>query len=388
MGTVTAARKLSAVEELIDLPLREENPYIREWKENGGRVFGYTCSYVPEEILDALSVPAKTLPIRLGAQGCTTTDEADIHMHKFLCGYCRSMMQLALTGEYDFLDGVVLTSGCEHMRRTYEIWRDQINPSYIGMLSVPHTRGDDSNIAWYRDDVAKLIEEIGKTYGTVLSKTSLQAAIRTYNRYRDLMLELYELRAIDHPKLTGTEALKIMQAGFSMPKEVFNEKLAEAIEEFKQRPGITDARARIMVGGSYMDDPWFIELIESTGAVVVTDVLCSGRKYIEGMVDETLDPMDAITSRYFYKEPSCPRMVDGLDGRIAFTRRIAEAAGVDGVIFQRISFCDSHAVENLMEGEAVEALGIPTLGLEKEYLSGDAGRLKTRIQAFLEKIGK
>ena len=88
--------------------------------------------------------------------------------------------------------------------------------------------------------------------------------------------------------------MKITQAGYSMPKEAFNGRLAEAIQELNERPGITDARARIMVGGSYMDDPWFIDIIESTGAVVVTDFLCSGRKYVEGMVDETIEPIEAI----------------------------------------------------------------------------------------------
>ena len=131
---------MSAVEELTTLPLRGENPYIRDWKESGGRVFGYTCSYVPEEILYAEGQPSRILPIRLGAQGTTTTDDADIHMHKFLCSYCRCVMQLALTGEYDFLDGVVLTNGCEHMRRTFEIWRANMHGSRVRLRTSVKAR--------------------------------------------------------------------------------------------------------------------------------------------------------------------------------------------------------------------------------------------------------
>ena len=383
-----ASEDRSALEELLNLPLSGENPYLRQWKDQGGKIFGYTCSYVPEEILYAEGDPPRILPFRLGAQGCSTSDDADIYMHKFLCSYCRCLMQLALTGGYDFLDGVVLTSGCEHMRRTFEIWRDQVKMPFLSMLSVPHCRQDDNHLQWYKDEIEKLMDEIGERYGYVPSNNSLKAAIRTYNRYRELMLELYRLRSIEHPKLTGSEAMKITQAGYGMPKEIFNEKLSAALEELKEKPGITDARARIMVGGSYMDEPSFIELIESTGAIAVTDVLCTGRKYIEGMVEETLDPLEAITKRYFRRDPSCPRMVDGYPARIAFTKRLAQEAGVDGVIFERITFCDSHAVENLMESKDVEDLGIPTLSLEREYLGGDRGRLKTRVQAFLEKIGK
>ena len=386
--SVRSAENLSAVEELTTLPLRGENPYIRDWKEKGGRVFGYTCSYVPEEILYAEGHPSRILPIRLGAQGCTTTDDADIYMHKFLCSYCRCLMQMALTEAYDFLDGVILTNGCEHMRRTFEIWRDRVKPPFVAMLSVPHRREDDNHYQWYRDEITSLMDEIGKRFGLLPSKESLRSAIRTYNRYRELMLALYSLRSEEQPRLTGSEAMKIAQAGNNMPKETFNEKLAAAIEELRQRSGIGDARARILVGGSYIDDPWFIDTIESTGAIVVSDFLCTGRKYIEGMVDEALDPLEAITRRYFQRDPSCPRMVDGYPARISFTKQLAQEAKVDGVIFERITFCDSHTVENLMEGDDVEELGVPTLSLEREYMGGDRGRLKTRVQAFLEKIGK
>ena len=219
---ISSAERLSVVEELTTLPLRGENPYIRDWKEGGGRVFGYTCSYVPEEILYAEGKPSRILPIRLGAQGATTMDDADIHMHKFLCTYCRCVMQLALTGEYDFLDGVVLTNGCEHMRRTFEIWRDQVEPPFVTMLSVPHRRDGDSQFQWYRDEVTKLTDEIGKKYGYLPSKESLGSTVRSYNRYRGLMQELYGLRSIDHPKLSGVEAMQISQAGYCMPKEAFN----------------------------------------------------------------------------------------------------------------------------------------------------------------------
>ncbi|MBW1789050.1 MAG: 2-hydroxyacyl-CoA dehydratase [Deltaproteobacteria bacterium] len=374
-----------AVEELTNLALRGENNYVREWKQAGNKVVGFTCSYVPEEILYAGNKTSKVLPFRMGAEQCESTEDADIYLHKFACGYVKCLLQLGLSGQYDFLDGAVWSSTCEQMRRSYELWCDQVKLDYFEMLSVPHSTEGERRLTWYRDEIEKIAKGIDGCFGRSVSEEELRESIRTYNRFRKLMLELYELRELVAPKLTGAEAMKIAQAGFSMPKEQFNDMLSAALAELEARPGISDYNARIMVCGSYLDDTFLLDLIEESGAIVVTDNLCTGRKYIEGLVDEMADPLDALAQRYL-NHVSCPRMVGDYPKRLAFTKKLIQEARVDGVIFQRLPFCDNHAVENVMESKAVEEDGIPVLNLEKEYLAADKGRLKTRIQAFLEKI--
>ncbi|MEW6442938.1 MAG: 2-hydroxyacyl-CoA dehydratase family protein [bacterium] len=374
----------SALEELTSLPLRLENPYIRDWKRTG-KVFGFMCSYVPEELLYAEK--GLILPVRVGAAGCTSTDEGDIYLHRFNCSYARCLLQLGLTGAYDFLDGFVFMNGCEQLRRVYEIWRDKVKPSFVGMISVPHTTAGEARFQWYLDDLVKLREEIATRYGLSPSGADLRAAIRHYNRFRRLMGDLYNLRAQKAPPVSGAEAMKIANAAYAMPKEAFNDKLERAVGELRQRPGISSYRARIMVCGSYMDDTFLIELIESTGALVVTDNLCFGRRHIEGLVEEDGDPLIAVARRYFFHNP-CPRMLGTYQERLETTKRLAREAAVDGVIFQRIPFCDTHGAESPMLAPDLEKAGIPTLILDREYIPSDQGRLKTRIQAFLEKMGK
>jgi len=51
-------------------------------------------------------------------------------------------------------------------------------------------------------------------------------------------------------------------------------------------------------------------------------------------------------------------------------------------------FCDVHGVDNVGLRIALENKGIPVLQIEKEYGAvADIGRIKTRVQAFLERIG-
>jgi hypothetical protein len=85
-----------AVEELTNLALRGENNYVREWKQAGNKVVGFTCSYVPEEILYAGNKTSKVLPFRMGAEQCESTEDADIYLHKFACGYVKCLLQLGL----------------------------------------------------------------------------------------------------------------------------------------------------------------------------------------------------------------------------------------------------------------------------------------------------
>ena len=385
---LSATKNMSALEELTTLPLLmlKDNPYILDWKAQGHKVFGYTCSYVPEEVVAALEGPAKILMVRLGGRGAETTEDADIHMHKFQCSFSRSIMQLGIQGDYDFLDGVIVTSGCETMRRTFAVWEDIVKMP-VFMISVPHSTQGDNRVKWYRDEIANLESDLCEKYALGFSKESLRKTVKTYNEYRTLMGELYELRKLDQPKVTGAEALRIMQAGFSMPKDIFNEKLKEAIVELKARPGISNNGARIMIGGSYTDDPFLVDIIENLGATVVTDSLCSGRRYIDTLVDESGELMPAITDRYFNHTP-CPRMIEEAPQRIAFVKQMVSEFRVDGVVFEKIAFCDNFAGENLLHRKELEADGVAVTEMETEYLATDKGRYRTRIQAFLEKIGK
>ncbi|GAI94071.1 unnamed protein product, partial [marine sediment metagenome] len=51
------------------------NPYIERWKEKGGKIVGYYCTYVPEEIIHA----AGMLPYLMRATGSTSSELGDLY---------------------------------------------------------------------------------------------------------------------------------------------------------------------------------------------------------------------------------------------------------------------------------------------------------------------
>ena len=74
--------------------------------------------------------------------------------------------------------------------------------------------------------------------------------------------------------------------------------------------------------------------------------------------------------------------------RLAFVKDQIERAGVKGVILEHIKFCDLHGTDNALLKRDLEKEGIAVLELERQYGPlADAGRIRTRVQAFLERIG-
>jgi benzoyl-CoA reductase/2-hydroxyglutaryl-CoA dehydratase subunit BcrC/BadD/HgdB len=49
-------------------------------------------------------------------------------------------------------------------------------------------------------------------------------------------------------------------------------------------------------------------------------------------------------------------------------------------------FCDISGYEQFLLGSDFKADGIPYLQLDREYMLGGAGQMRTRVQAFLESM--
>jgi benzoyl-CoA reductase/2-hydroxyglutaryl-CoA dehydratase subunit BcrC/BadD/HgdB len=61
--------------------------------------------------------------------------------------------------------------------------------------------------------------------------------------------------------------------------------------------------------------------------------------------------------------------------------------GADGVIHYSLQFCTPYQMEAMSVERALEEDGIPVLRIDTDYSMEDLGQLKTRVEAFLERIG-
>ncbi len=360
------------------------NAELKKWLDQGGKVMGYFCSYGPEEVITA----AGMVPIRMRAIGSTGTEMADTYMSNINCSFCRNCFNMGLTGEYDFVEGLVWLNNCDHVRRIYDNWKRKVKTPLTHMMSLPKMTAD-VQVEWFHDELVIFKEAIEKHLGITITDKKLWEAIKLHNETRRLLKQLYELRKKDNPPITGAEALAVVVASTAMPREQFNQMLKELLEELSEAEGISDYRARLMVIGSILDDPAYIKIIEDVGGLVVTDSTCFGTRIFWTGVDEgESDPITALARYYIQDKPACPRMFDTQPKRSKYVSDMIKEFKVDGVIGERMIFCDLWTGELFMLNKDMKSTGIPFLQLDREYITAGAGQVRTRAQAFLESIGR
>jgi benzoyl-CoA reductase/2-hydroxyglutaryl-CoA dehydratase subunit BcrC/BadD/HgdB len=79
-------------------------------------------------------------------------------------------------------------------------------------------------------------------------------------------------------------------------------------------------------------------------------------------------------------------MVDNVGERSDYIKQMVNDFNVDGVVFQRIRYCDLWGGQLLHLEKEMKESSIPMLSIDREYSLGAVGQLRTRVQAFLERV--
>jgi bzd-type benzoyl-CoA reductase N subunit len=359
-----------------------ETTQIHEFKAQGGKVLGWLCTYVPEELLHA----AGALPVRItGYTQETELDDGNAHLYVNNCSFSRSCLQMGLRGQYAVLDGVIAGSTCDGARRLFDHWSRYIKTPFARVLTVPRKTTPPSQQLYY-EQVQGLKNDLEAHLGISISDARLQHSISVYNRSRELLRQLYDLRKRPDPPISGAETLEVLNASFRMPKEMFNDSLSCLLREMAASSRTFKGRARLMLVGSVLNNHRFIQSIEDQGGLVVADELCTSTRYWSDPVifEGSEPPLQAIARRYLSNFP-CARMFPSQE-RFARILNMVRDFRVEGVVSETIRYCVPYAHDLPPLRDRLAAVGVPTLALDVEYGTSGSGQVATRVQAFLEMI--
>lgn len=375
--------------EFYEIATRINHPRLDSWKESGKPIVGYSCSYVPSELFHAAGI----LPIRLRGIETEGMEIGDSYFGPYICSFPKCVLQLAGHGKFSMLNGVIITPGCDSMRRLYECWQkagedyDGIVPEFFYYLDVPH-KTVSHRIDWFVDEVTTLKKALEDQFNIEIDDDDLRSSIEVYNTGRKLMDELEELRQKEAVPISGRDAFAVAVAGTVMWRDEFNDELANYLSELKNSGNDQQSgKKRLMLIGSISDEIDLVELVESSDrAIVVADNLCFGARFKSHGIVVDGDPLRTLAKSYL-EESTCPRMFGKYKERLSILKQKITDYKVDGVILQNIRFCDLHGSENGLFERDLEKEGIPCLKLEREYGPlTETGRIKMRIDAFLERI--
>jgi benzoyl-CoA reductase/2-hydroxyglutaryl-CoA dehydratase subunit BcrC/BadD/HgdB len=356
-----------------------ESTFVKDWKARGKRVIGYVGPGVPEEMIHA----AKMLPLRVsGDNEPVPTDKVDAYLMPNVTTFARSVFQTVLDGKWDFLDGVVSSITNEASRRMDDNWLAYKRRPYMDALYLPLKQTEHA-VDMYLADLEDWRNRISEFRGARIVDRDLRRSIEIYNRGRELMQKLYELRKGECPPVTGAETLEVVKAATRLPREQFNELLEQLLDEITRTGRKIKKGKRLMIVGSALENSTWIDTIEDLDAVVVTDELDAGTRYFWGTVDTSLPPMEALARYYISGRPPGARIWPA-GKRFEHIFNMAEQYKVDGVISEILRNDAEYGHDKLFLDKEMGQRGIPIIELDVEYGESGSGQMRTRVEAFLE----
>lgn len=359
-------------------------------QEEGKKVFGTFCVYVPDELIFAANAIATGLCG--GSQFWVPGGEKVLPTNT--CPLIKASVGARLDRTCPFFriaDMYIGETTCDGKKKAWEILREDVP---VHVMDLPQMKREKDIKAWAEEikELKKVIEEFT---GNKVTAESLSESIKLINNKRKALSRLYECRKADKVPISGRDALVISQIAFYDDPVRFTQMTNKLCDELEQRikDGVSvvkEGTKRILLTGTPLAVPnWKLHnIIETSGAVVVCEEICTGTRYFENLVDETKttidEQIDALANRYMGINCAC---FTPNTGRIDDIIRLAKEYKVDGVIDVNLKFCSLYDVEGYTVERALKEACIPVMGIETDYTDNDAEQLRTRIGAFIEMIG-
>ncbi len=365
---------------------------LQDAKAAGRKVIGSFCVFVPEELI--LAVDGVSVGLCAGAE--FNNEAAERYLPRNTCALIKSFFGFTLERVCPYLascDLVVGENTCDGKKKAYEIYADLVPRLHV--MDLPQTKSDEGKrlLANEYAQFARKLEEIS---GRRITLESMRKGIRTANAKRSALHRLAALRHADPAPISGLDALLVNQVAFYDDPVRFTGSVEAICAELETRvsegQGISCKGApRILLSGCPMAVPnWKLPaIVEGAGAVVVGEESCVGERGTQALVDDsgrTIEElMAALVERYW--KIDCAIFTPN-PSRREHVAEMARKYGAGGVIHYALQFCSPYQIESGLVERDLEAAGVPVLRIDTDYSQEDVEQLRTRVEAFIERIGR
>lgn len=340
----------------------------------------YFLPDIPEEIIHASGVyPFPLLDIKRRSslsEGVVPT---------FLCPLVRNPLEMALAGELDFVDGMVIPYTCDTTRAFSHVWEDLFPSLFNHTLWFPKKGGNNASRTFLCSEFLRFKERVEEFSNGRISDDALSRSIHTYNRSRKILRELFHRRGNGGSCLAYSDFMEILKRSMFMPGEENTRGLVELVDDLEKSTANTGESVRVFLFGAICDSYDLLKCMEGMGLQIVDDNLYNGTRYFLGDVNEDEDPIEALVERHFAKDPLSVYHYPEEEWIDYFEKRVKEN-NIQGFIFLLPKYCDPAQFDYPFIKKLLNDWGIPVLHLETDFPSfADAG-LHTRLEAFTEMV--
>ena len=360
-----------------------------EHQKKGGKVFGTFCVYVPDEIVFAADAIATGLCG--GSQFWVPGGEKVLPTNT--CPLIKASVGARIDRTCPFFriaDMYVGETTCDGKKKAWEILAEDVP---VHVMNLPQMKREKDVRAW-AEEIETFKNIVEEFTGNKVTADKLAESIKLINNKRKALERLYDLRKNETLPISGCDALLISQIAFYDDPARFTQMTNKLCDELEKRvaDGVSVVPAgtkRIMLTGTPLAIPnWKLHnIVETSGAAVVCEEMCTGTRYFEKLVDESGTTLEeqyqALANRYMNINCAC---FTPNSGRIDDILRLAKEYKVDGIIDVNLKFCNLYDTEGYFVERAMKEAGIPVLGIETDYTDSDAQQLRTRVSAFIEML--
>lgn len=360
-----------------------------EHQKKGGKVFGTFCVYVPDEIVFAADAIATGLCG--GSQFWVPGGEKVLPTNT--CPLIKASVGARIDRTCPFFriaDMYVGETTCDGKKKAWEILAEDVP---VHVMNLPQMKRTKDVQAW-AEEIETFKNIVEEFTGNKVTADKLAESIKLINNKRKALERLYDLRKNETLPISGCDALLISQIAFYDDPARFTQMTNKLCDELEKRvaDGVSVVPAgtkRIMLTGTPLAIPnWKLHnIVETSGAAVVCEEMCTGTRYFEKLVDESGTTLEeqyqALANRYMNINCAC---FTPNSGRIDDILRLAKEYKVDGIIDVNLKFCNLYDTEGYFVERAMKEAGIPVLGIETDYTDSDAQQLRTRVSAFIEML--
>ena len=130
--------------------------YVREWKSRmRSKVIAHLLPDVPEEIIHAAGcLPMAIMDRRSG------TPHADSILPTFICAVIKQPFEMALDGELDLIDGMVIPYICDSTRAFSQVWEARFPDLFNHTLWLPKKHEGRSSKVFLVEEFLRLKERL------------------------------------------------------------------------------------------------------------------------------------------------------------------------------------------------------------------------------------